>query len=30
LTGKTNGDGIADVMVKVDGSHVFTGGDFGL
>jgi Ca2+-binding RTX toxin-like protein len=30
LTGDTNGDGIADFMVKVDGSHVFTGGDFGL
>jgi hypothetical protein len=30
LTGDTNGDGIADFMVKVDGSHVFTGSDFGL
>src|SRR3954454_21386773 len=30
LSGDTNGDGIADFMVKVDGSHVFTGADFGL
>ena len=30
LTGDTNGDGIADFMIKVDGSHVFTGSDFGL
>jgi len=29
-TGTTNGDGIADFMIKVDGSHVFAGGDFGL
>ena len=30
VTGDTNGDGIADFMIKVDGSHVFTGADFGL
>jgi Ca2+-binding RTX toxin-like protein len=30
LTGDTNGDGIADFMIKVDGSHVFTGANFGL
>jgi Ca2+-binding RTX toxin-like protein len=30
LTGDTNGDGIADFMIKVDGSHLFTGADLGL
>jgi Ca2+-binding RTX toxin-like protein len=30
LTGDTNGDGIADFMIKVDGSHAFTRADFGL
>jgi Ca2+-binding RTX toxin-like protein len=30
LTGDTNGDGIADFMIKVDGNHLFTGADFGL
>jgi hypothetical protein len=30
LTGDTTGDGLADFMIKVDGSHVFTTGDFGL
>jgi Ca2+-binding RTX toxin-like protein len=30
ITGDTNGDGIADFMIKVDGSHVFTSSDFGL
>ena len=28
--GDTNGDGIADFMIKVDGSHAFTGADIGL
>jgi Ca2+-binding RTX toxin-like protein len=28
LTGDTNGDGLADFMIKVDGSHAFTSGDF--
>ena len=30
LTGDTNGDGVPDFMIKVDGSHVFTRSDFGL
>ena len=30
ITGDTNGDGIADFMIKVDGSHTFTSGDFGI
>jgi Ca2+-binding RTX toxin-like protein len=30
LTGDTNGDGTPDFMIKVDGSNLFTGGDFGL
>jgi hypothetical protein len=30
LTGDTNGDGLADFMIKVDGNHVFTGADLGL
>ena len=30
LEGDLNGDGVADFMIKVDGSHVFTGADLGL
>jgi len=30
ITGDTNGDGIADFMIKVDGAHVFVVGDFGI
>lgn len=30
ITGDTNGDGIADFMIKIDGSHTFTSSDFGL
>ena len=29
ISGDTNGDGIADFMIKVDGSHTFTSVDFG-
>jgi len=28
ISGDTNGDGLADFMIKVDGNHTFTGGDF--
>jgi Ca2+-binding RTX toxin-like protein len=30
ISGDTNGDGIADFMIKVDGAHVFTVNDFGI
>ena len=28
LTGDTNGDGLADFMVRLDGSHALVAGDF--
>ena len=30
VSGDTNGDGIADFMIKLDGLHTMTGTDFGL
>jgi Ca2+-binding RTX toxin-like protein len=30
VEGDTNGDGLADFMIRVDGLHTFTSGDFGL